>query len=298
MLPLEQLALVGLEFALQPFSPLAHRPLVACGNGAEVASKARLRSFARGLGPASWYAFWHVVSTAHQSDQNHALAVQFGRPVLGLDSVIDVDVRRRLARLLWRPVSNSDAASKHQRVDILTQDRIHDALALQKRAFCFGLSRRKMYGISKLLQQLLSQEFGNRCNVRAGALIALERRFIGPVKYEDGVDGEGDEAEEAVIEGAQRGISATCRCQSIAVRKAFRRIPLLAWIWNSQMDVSIAMRSGRPVSSNFSTASLERATRFPGPISLYILRTLACTMQKLVERTRVCPSQVHTRALK
>jgi len=38
------------------------------------------------------------------------------------------------------------------------------------------------------------------------------------------------------------------------------------------MDVSIAMRSGRPVSSNFSMASLERATRLPGPISLYMLR--------------------------
>jgi hypothetical protein len=44
--------------------------------------------------------------------------------------------------------------------------------------------------------------------------------------------------------------------------------PLLAWIWKSQIDVSIAMRSGRPVSSNLSTASLESATRLPGPISL------------------------------
>jgi hypothetical protein len=43
------------------------------------------------------------------------------------------------------------------------------------------------------------------------------------------------------------------------------------------------MRSGRPVSSNFSTASLERATRLPGPISLYILHALV-TRHKFPKR--------------
>lgn len=37
------------------------------------------------------------------------------------------------------------------------------------------------------------------------------------------------------------------------------------------MEVSIAMRRGLPVSSNFRTANFESAIRAPGPISLYIL---------------------------
>jgi len=83
------------------------------------------------------------------------------------------------------------------------------------------------------------------------------------------MDGERDEAKEAVIEGAQRRVGAAY--SQSAQRKHGRdakALPLLACIWNSHIDVSIAMRSGRPVSSNFSTASFDRATRFPGPISL------------------------------
>lgn len=52
------------------------------------------------------------------------------------------------------------------------------------------------------------------------------------------------------------------------VHGAMTNMPLLAWIWKSQMDVSMAMRSGLPVASNLSTASLDSATRRPGPISL------------------------------
>jgi len=65
-----------------------------------------------------------------------------------------------------------------------------------------------MYRISKLLQQLLCKKFGDGCDIRAGALVALEGRLVWSIEDEDGVDGERDEAKEAVIEGAQRRVGA------------------------------------------------------------------------------------------
>lgn len=63
-----------------------------------------------------------------------------------------------------------------------------------------------------------------------------------------------------------------CHLQQSAPRRSMRisvaNMPLLACIWKSHIEVSIAMRNGRPVSSNFSTASFDKATRRPGPISL------------------------------
>ena len=52
-----------------------------------------------------------------------------------------------------------------------------------------------MYRVSKLLQQLLCEKFGDGGDVRSGALVALERGLVGAVKYEDRVNREGDEAQ-------------------------------------------------------------------------------------------------------
>jgi hypothetical protein len=51
-----------------------------------------------------------------------------------------------------------------------------------------------MYRISKLFQQLLCEEFGDRGNIRSGALVSLERWFVRSVKDEDGVDRERDQS--------------------------------------------------------------------------------------------------------
>jgi hypothetical protein len=45
-----------------------------------------------------------------------------------------------------------------------------------------------MYRVSKLLQQLFCKEFRNGCDIRTGALVSLERRFVGSIEDEDGVD--------------------------------------------------------------------------------------------------------------
>lgn len=66
-----------------------------------------------------------------------------------------------------------------------------------------------MYWISKLLQQLLCEEFGDGCDVWTGALIALERWFVWAIEDEDGMNGKGDETEEAVVKGSQSRVRAT-----------------------------------------------------------------------------------------
>ena len=65
-----------------------------------------------------------------------------------------------------------------------------------------------MYRVSKLLQQLLCEKFGDGGDVRTSAFVALEGRLVWSIEDEDGMDGERDEAKEAVIEGAQRRVGA------------------------------------------------------------------------------------------
>jgi hypothetical protein len=65
-----------------------------------------------------------------------------------------------------------------------------------------------MYRISKLLQELFREEFGDGGDVRTGALVALEGRLVWAIKDEDWVDSERDKAEEAIVEGSQRRICA------------------------------------------------------------------------------------------
>jgi len=66
-----------------------------------------------------------------------------------------------------------------------------------------------MYRVSKLLQQLLGKEFGDRCDIRTGALVSLERWLVGSIEDEDGVYSERDQSKEAIVEGSQGRISAT-----------------------------------------------------------------------------------------
>lgn len=109
---------------------------------------------------------------------------------------------------LWRPVPDGHTAAKHERVHIFTENSVDDAFPLQQRAFCLSFARRKVYRISKLLEQLFGEELGYRSNIRACALIALERRFVWPIKYKDGVYSERNQAQEAVVEGSQRRVGA------------------------------------------------------------------------------------------
>jgi hypothetical protein len=126
-----------------------------------------------------------------------------------------------------------------------------------------------MYRVSKLLQKLFGEELGDGGDIWSGALVALEGGFIWAIENEDGVNRERNQSEETIVEGAKSGIRATCSCQRLPlVAHPHLCVPLLACIWKSHIDVSIAMRSGRPVSSNFSSASFDRAMRLPGPISL------------------------------
>lgn len=62
--------------------------------------------------------------------------------------------------------------------------------------------------VSKLLEELLGQEFRNRGDIGPSALVALEGRLVGAVKDKDGMDGEGNQAKKAVVEGAQGRVGA------------------------------------------------------------------------------------------
>lgn len=65
-----------------------------------------------------------------------------------------------------------------------------------------------MYRVSKLLQQLLCEKFGDGGDVRTSAFVALEGRLVRSIEDEDGMDRKGDETEEAIVEGAQSGVCA------------------------------------------------------------------------------------------
>jgi hypothetical protein len=206
--PLEELALIRLQLVFESFSPLRHGSGIVLRYLAEVGAKASLCCLAGRLRATPRYALRYIVATAHQGDQNHAFAIQSRGSIFSLDCIVYVDVCRSLPCLLWRPVSDCDAASKHERVHIFTQDRIHYAFALQQGALCLSLARRKVYRVSKLLQQLLGEKFGDGSDIRTGALIAFEGWLVGSVENEDGMDSEGDEAKKTVVEGAQRWVCA------------------------------------------------------------------------------------------
>lgn len=156
----------------------------------------------------------------------------------------------------------------------------------------------------KLLEELFGQKLGDGCcaSARPGCLlVALEGRLVWAVEDEDRVYGQGYQAQEAVVEGAQGGVRAACRRKGQRGRAGRacgrQRSPLLAWIWKSQMETSIAMRKGRPVCSNVSAANLERATRRPGPISWYILQQSAHARDGRNHGllTPLCPLRCHGR---
>jgi hypothetical protein len=120
-----------------------------------------------------------------------------------------------------------------------------------------------------LLQKLFREEFGDGSDVGSSALVAFEGGLVRAVEDEDGMYGERNQSQETVVECAQGWVRAACPRQRLSlVAHSHLSVPLLACIWKSHMDVSIAMRSGLPVSSNFSSASLDKAMRLPGPISL------------------------------
>jgi len=64
-----------------------------------------------------------------------------------------------------------------------------------------------------VLQELLRQELRDGGNFdispATNTTIALEGRFVGAIEDEERVDVESDEAEQAVVKSAQRGVGAT-----------------------------------------------------------------------------------------
>lgn len=215
MLAFEQFAFVRLQLVLQSGPPLRQRHWVISWYFAQVAAKARFGSLTGRLWAASRNALGDIIATAHQRDQDHAVAIQPRGPVLGLEGVVDVDVGGRLARLLWRPIADCDSTSKHERVDILAQDRIDYALALQQGALGLSLARRKVDGESKLLQQLLGEELGDGGDVGSRAFVPFEGGLVGAIEDEDGVDGKCDQAQEAVVECSKGRVGSTCGSQRL-----------------------------------------------------------------------------------
>jgi hypothetical protein len=74
---------------------------------------------------------------------------------------------------------------------------------LKQRTFCFRFARGYVKREAELLQKLLCEEFWDRGDVRAGALVPLERGLIRAIEDKERVDGEGEETQEAVIEGSE-----------------------------------------------------------------------------------------------
>jgi hypothetical protein len=87
-----------------------------------------------------------------------------------------------------------------------------------------------MYRVAKLLQELLCEELGDGGDVRAGALVALEGRLVRAIEDEDGVDSERDQAEEAIVEGAQCRIGAAYALSALLVACADCGGSCLCWL--------------------------------------------------------------------
>lgn len=69
-----------------------------------------------------------------------------------------------------------------------------------------------MHGKAKLLEQLFGKEFGNARDLdmrTPDSFVALERRLVWSIEYEQWVNVEGEETQEAVIECSQCRIRAT-----------------------------------------------------------------------------------------
>ena len=76
MLALEEFALIRLQLVLQALPPFGHGSGVVLGDIAQVCAKACLCRLACCLRTTSRYTLRNVVSSAHQRDQDHALAIQ------------------------------------------------------------------------------------------------------------------------------------------------------------------------------------------------------------------------------
>lgn len=66
-----------------------------------------------------------------------------------------------------------------------------------------------MHRKSELLQQLFGEKFGDRCDLDMAApdtLVAFEQRLVRSIEYEERVDVEAEESQQAVVEGSQRRI--------------------------------------------------------------------------------------------
>lgn len=71
----EELAFIGPELMLQSLSPFGHGAGVVSRDLAQVGAKARLCCLARCLWATSGYTLRHIVSSTHERDQDHALAI-------------------------------------------------------------------------------------------------------------------------------------------------------------------------------------------------------------------------------
>jgi len=112
-------------------------------------------------------------------------------------------VRRRLGRLfLSRPVTERHATAEHDGVDILAEHGVDDALALEQRALGLGLAGCVVGGKSEKGNEALEGR-GRRRGLKPDLLpAALELRLVRAVEDEEGVDGEREQAAQAVEKGS------------------------------------------------------------------------------------------------
>jgi hypothetical protein len=109
-------------------------------------------------------------------------------------------VRRRLGALgpLSGPISQRAPAAKHDGVDILAEHGVYNSLLLEQRALGLCLARGVMYGEAKQANKTLTHSGSYSVAAAGGALVALEGGLVGAIENKDWVDGEAEEANEAV----------------------------------------------------------------------------------------------------
>lgn len=100
---------------------------------------------------------------------------------------------------LCRPVPKRCSAPKHECVDILTQDRINDALSLEDRAFGFGFTWGIVVGEAKELEQGFCGLGEGRSDVSVRLVVPLEGWAQPAVEDEKGIDVKMQKAGEAIV---------------------------------------------------------------------------------------------------
>lgn len=109
--------------------------------------------------------------------------------------------RRRPATpaALRRPIPERRPAPEHERVDVLAQDSVDDALLLKDRTFGFGLAGSVVVREAKQFEQGFGRLGEGRRDVRVRLVVPLEGGARPAVEDEERGDVQMQEAGEAVV---------------------------------------------------------------------------------------------------